>query len=72
VTVALRVFVDERPVEVPPGCTVLAAVAAFSTEVTDAIRDGTAYVTDGVGRSTDLSKQVSQGEILRVVRTVER
>jgi hypothetical protein len=72
VTAALRVFVDERPMEVPPGCTVLAAVAAFSTEVADAIREGTAYVTDGVGRSTDPSKQVSQGEILRIVRTVER
>lgn len=71
-TGTLRVFVNERPVEVPPGSTVLEAVAAFSSDAADSVRRGTAYVTDGVGRSTDVSQEVARGDILRVVRTVQR
>jgi len=70
VTDTLRVFVDEQPVEVPRGSTVLDAVEAFADDVAHAVRSGTAYVTDGVGRATDASRKIAQGEILRVVKTI--
>jgi hypothetical protein len=72
VTSTLRVFVDEQPVEVPTGSTVMDAVQAFASDVADSVRGGTAYVTDGVGRATDVSRQIAQGEILRVVKTIAR
>lgn len=71
-TSTLRVFVDEQPVEVPPGSTVMDAVQAFASDVADSVRGGTAYVTDGVGRATDVSRQIARGEILRVVKTITR
>jgi hypothetical protein len=72
VTGTLRVFVDEQPVEVPSGSTVLDAVQAFASHAADSVRGGTAYVTDGVGRATDVTRQVAQGEIIRVVKTIAR
>lgn len=71
-TDSVRVFVDEQPVEVPPGSTVLDAVEAFASDVAESVRGGTAYVTDGVGRTTDVYRQIARGEILRVVKTITR
>ena len=49
----LRVFVNERPVEVARGATVRDAVAALDSSLADLVAAATAYVTDGVGRTID-------------------
>ncbi len=68
----LRVFVNEAPVSVPPRTTVGEAVAARDPELAQALRQGRAYVTDGVGRELDPSAPVAAGAILRVVRSARR
>jgi hypothetical protein len=68
----VRVFVDERPVEAPAGATVAAAVSADDPDLAAALRDGRAYVTDGVGRPIDPGTPVFPGAIVRVVRSARR
>lgn len=68
----VRVFVDARPVDVPADSTVAAAAAAGDPALAAALRDGLAYVTDGVGRAIDPSTTVFPGAIYRVVRSARR
>lgn len=68
----IRVFVDERPVEVQPGCTVRDAVAAHDAALGEALDDAGTYVTDGVGRKVDPDTELVAGSILRVVRSARR
>jgi adenosine deaminase len=68
----LRVFVNQAPVSVPAGSTVLEAVAAGDPALARALGEGRAYVTDGVGREVDPSSPVAAGTILRVVRSARR
>ncbi|UCF41488.1 MAG: hypothetical protein JSW43_03920 [Gemmatimonadota bacterium] len=63
----VTVFVNERPVEVDAGSTVLAAVRAFDARLAEALNGGGAYVTDGVGRRIDPASPLSGGSIVRVV-----
>lgn len=65
----MRVFVDGRPLEAPAGATVAAVVSADDPALAVALRDGRAYVTDGVGRAIDQSDTVFPGAIYRVVRS---
>lgn len=70
---ALRVFVNERPVEVARGATVRDAVAAFDPSLADLVSGESAYVTDGVGRTIDAADPVGEsGAVLRVVVTARR
>jgi len=63
----LRVFVNERPVEVARGATIADAVAAFDTGLAALIAAG-AYVTDGVGRPVDAADPVGEaGGVFRVI-----
>lgn len=71
-TEPVRIFVDGRPLAVPGGATVAAVVTADDPELAAALRDGRAYVTDGVGRPIDPSATVFAGAILRVVRSARR
>ena len=63
----VTVFVNERPVEVATGSTVLDAVRAFDAELAAAVNGSGTYVTDGVGRRVDPTGSLSSGSILRVV-----
>ncbi|MBI4503827.1 MAG: hypothetical protein HY700_22030 [Gemmatimonadetes bacterium] len=63
----VRVFVNERAVIVIPGATIREAVLAFDPELASALREGRAYVTDGVGRAVEPSGSVEPGAIFRVV-----
>lgn len=63
----VRIFVNERPVVVVGGSIVRDAVAVYDAALATAIENGSAYVTDGVGRRLDLSARVALGDILRVV-----
>jgi len=63
----LRIFVNERPVDVARGATVGDAVAALDTGLAALIAAG-AYVTDGVGRPVDTGDAVGEaGSVFRVV-----
>lgn len=67
-TTPIRVYVNERPVEVPPGSDVLGAVRASEPALAAALADGAAYVTDGRGVALDPHAPLAAGSILRVVR----
>jgi adenosine deaminase len=63
----MRVFVNERPVDVARGATVGDAVAAVDPGLARLIASG-AYVTDAVGRTVDASDLVSEaGAVYRVI-----
>jgi hypothetical protein len=66
-TTAVRVFVNEQPVDVPPGAELRVAVAALDPALAAALGDGRAYATDGVGRRVQPSEPVVAGTIIRVV-----
>ena len=68
----IRVYVNERAVDVAPDATVLAAVQAFDSALAPALADGTAYVTDGRGIRVTLDQPLAAGSILRVVRSARR
>jgi len=61
----VRVFVNERPLAVPPGATVRDAVAAADAALAAAVDAGTAFLTDGVGRPIAPSAVVTPGSIVR-------
>lgn len=63
----VTVFVNERPVEVAAGSTVLDAVRAFDADLAATVSGTGTYVTDGVGRRIDPGSALSRGSILRVV-----
>jgi adenosine deaminase len=70
---ALRVFVNERPVDVARGATVRDAVAAFDGALAELVVGDAAYVTDGVGRPLDAGDPVREaGAVFRVVVTARR
>ena len=69
----LRVFVNERPVDVARGATVRDAVAALDHGLADLLATAAAYVTDGVGRQVDARDPVGEaGGVFRVVVTARR
>lgn len=68
----VTLFVNERRTTVAAGSTVRVAVAEYDAPLADALDDGVAYVTDGVGRRIDLESLVESGAILRVVRSARR
>jgi hypothetical protein len=72
VTDGVRVFVNERAVIVVPGATIREAVMMFDPDLVSALRDGRAYVTDGVGRPVEPSGSVEPGAIFRVVVSARR
>ena len=64
----LRIFVNERPVDVAPGATVGQAVEALDQDLGGLLSHGKAYVTDGVGRMIDAADLVGEaGAVFRVV-----
>jgi adenosine deaminase len=69
----LRVFVNERPVDVAPGATVRDAVEALDRGLSDLLATAAAYVTDGVGRMVDAADPVGEaGGVFRVVVSAGR
>jgi hypothetical protein len=71
-TPPIRVFVNQRPVDVTPGTDLTAAVAALDPELAAALKEGRAYATDGVGRPIALAQPVVAGSIIRVVLSSRR
>jgi hypothetical protein len=66
-TELLTVFVNERPVRVPPAATGLDAVRALDPELARELAEGRAYLTDGRGIRTGAGEPITAGAILRAV-----
>ena len=64
-----RVYVNERPVDVAPGSSAVAAVRAADAELGAAGTAGAAYLTDGRGIRIEPDAPIVAGTILRVVRS---
>lgn len=64
---SVRVFVNERPIDVPPGATVAVAVQSFDAALGQAVLAGAASVTDARGIVVDPAGPVGAGAILRVI-----
>lgn len=67
----IRVFVNEKPVDVTTGASILDAVAAFDRATADSLSEG-GYLTDGVGREIEPGSLVEPGLIIRVVAAASR
>ena len=63
----LRVFVNGAGVSVPPGSTVLDAVAAADAAAADAVRAGTRLVADSRGLPVPADALVSGGFVMRII-----
>jgi hypothetical protein len=63
----VRVFVDERAVEVARGASVLDAVRAFDGATADAVVAGERLVTDSRGLSADPQAPTHGGAIYRIL-----
>ncbi len=68
----IQVFINEEPVPLARGITVRDAVTGWNRDLALALENGTAYVTDGVGRPIDLTTCVEPGSIFRVVESARR
>ena len=69
----LRVFINEKPVEVARGATVRDAVARHDRALAKLLAGDAAYVTDGVGRRVDPADPVGEaGAVFRVIVTARR
>lgn len=64
---AIRLFVNEKPVDVTDPATVVDAVAAFDAELGAALRAGTARATDARGIDIAATEPVGPGSIIRVL-----
>ena len=64
---AIRVFVNEKPVDVAAPATVADAVTAFDADLGTALLSGTARATDARGIDIAASEPVGPGSILRVL-----
>jgi hypothetical protein len=71
-TTPVRVFVNERPLEVPLGATARDAVRASNEDLGRRLDDGSAYLTDGRGIRLAPETPLTAGSILRVVVTARQ
>jgi len=69
----LRIFVNEKPVEVARGATIRDAVATHDRALAELVANDGAYVTDAVGRTVDAGDLVGEaGAVFRVVVSARR
>jgi len=69
----LRVFVNERAVEVARGASVRDAVAQFDRTLAELLAGDAAFVTDAVGRTVDAGDPIQEsGAVFRVVVSARR
>lgn len=67
-----KIFVNDQSVQAAAGMTVVDAVRLIDPELANALSDGSAYATDGVGRRITPDGEVERGSIFRVVKTARR
>lgn len=66
------IFIDEKAVSAAPDSKVLDALRERDPATARLLEEGTAYVTDGVGRRIDPGTRVRAGDIFRIVRSAPR
>ncbi len=69
---SIRVYVNERPVDVAAGAHAEAAVRALDPDLADAVLTGAARLTDGRGIDVMPEARLAPGSILRAVRRARR
>ncbi|MEO8295329.1 MAG: hypothetical protein ABI613_07425 [Gemmatimonadota bacterium] len=68
----MRVFINEKPFDVPDDSDTLAAIRAADVSLGERVLAGEAYVTDGRAIRVDLNDPLTPGAILRVVVSSRR
>ena len=68
----LRVFIDARGVDVPPGATAIDAVEQYDKSIAQAIRQGEKILTDSRGLPVDGSGALQAGAIFRIIPKRDR
>jgi len=68
----LRVFIDARGVDVPPGATAIDAVEALDPSVAAAVRGGEKLLTDSRGLPIDGGTELQSGAIFRIIPKRDR
>ena len=68
----LRVFIDARGVDVPPGAKAIDAVEALDPAVAAAIRGGEKVLTDSRGLPIDGASALESGAIFRIIPKRDR
>jgi hypothetical protein len=69
---ALRVFIDARGVDVPPGATAIDAVEAYDKTLALAVRQGQKILTDSRGLPVDGDTALESGAIFRLISKRDR
>jgi len=65
----VTVFINEKLFRVRPGLAAAEAVAHYDPGLPEALRRGTAYLTDGRGIRLGEDAPITPGAIIRVVRS---
>ncbi len=68
----IRIFVDERGLDVAAGATLGEVLAQAAPDAVGALEAGRTVVTDGTGREISLQECPQAGAIYRVVRSARR
>jgi hypothetical protein len=71
-TASIRVYVNERAVDVAPGAAATDAVRALDPTLADAVAAGLALLTDGRGIALAPDTPLVPGSILRAARRARR
>ena len=69
---SLRVFIDARGVDVPPGAKAIDAVEKLDPAVAAAIRGGEKILTDSRGLPIDGASAIESGAIFRIIPKRDR
>jgi hypothetical protein len=68
----LRVFIDARGVDVPPGAKAIDAVQALDAATAAAVRAGEKILTDSRGLPIDGASALESGAIFRIIPKRDR
>ena len=71
-TVPIRVFVNEQPVDIDRGATAVGAVRLLDPALADAVVAGVARLTDARGIGLAPDTPLAAGDILRAVHIARR
>ena len=68
----IRVYLNQRAVDLPAGTSVAEAIRLAEPQLKDALQSGKAKVTDGRGLDLPLDQTLTSGAILRVIVSSRR
>lgn len=71
-TGTVRVFVNDRALDLPVGADALTAARAFDPHVADRLAEGSAHLTDGCGLPLSGDTPLASGSILRLIVSSRR